>query len=605
MSATVCADVLELLQSICQAEYDVLIIEPDNLAQHDLDILLRFTPQSVSIVYLVSEQFQLDHPTLEKNNQIELLVKFAGYLTALPYLIQNIIFKRNYHPENGEEPRKTSATITTHGWCELDGDLRFQRSSPSFESMLEFRQEDLSQFKIYDLFPPESQDQIKKVVDESPPKLDDRFLEIKFKNKTGDQKFLTAHFHRITNNVEKTIGWRCEFFFNHDFKPAPLHNESKLTIAEKLWDFSNENYQMTFPVFFRSLGKKCVELIDCEQISIARYNPTSGKFLYEAIKGKQLPLQAIIESESTPVFKNQAAEKPALYFFSIESQKLVPTSDSDNWIKTPANFGLDNGIILPFSDLNGNPAGCLAFAGADISMPQEELIQKLQTVLLIFTLVLNSFFAKTFQEKKERRLQQILVTSSIFKLQLPMRSLMREMAWAIKFSFDAFLATLALFDEKDQSLGFYAVASDDKHLILSLAEERVQQSTFLDCLKNGKTIRKSHLVPKIGTANSLDLSSGTSGTGFIVSPIFNHDRKMMGAIVLCERRNIPIFENESITILETIAKQIAVGIGNRVLYSRALKRENTRKTVPESVKSNGKPHAEVNQKQRFWGKIFS
>ncbi len=603
MAAVSCADIPEFLQQFCQHQNDVMIIEPEKFAAADIDILLRFIPQFIPVLYLIEEQSPLDDEFLEKHRHVEILIKLPGYLTALPYLIQNLIYKKYNNLNSFSAPLQKMMPLPENGWCELGSDLKIQRCSSTLEKLLEFSQKDLTRFKLPDLFHADSREEIYRCLADESAENDDSLQETRFRNQAGEARFFVVHFHRIRNHLQETTGWRCDFFYQANYRPATLSSEKNKTLAEKLTGLLQADYKMTFPIFFRSIAEKCTELIDCEQLTLVRYNKTSGKFISDAIRGPELPVAALLQKDEITVFAPRRDDSAQLYFFSVENDLTL--SAKANHIKTPPGFDLDGGILLPFAEPDSTPIGCIAVAGLPELAQNDGRLQQLDIISLLITLILRTFHEKAEQEKRERRLQQILVTGSIFKLQLPMRSLMREMAWAIKFSFDAFLSALALFDKKDGSLGFYAVASDDKHLILSLAEEKVHEDKFLACLKSGKTIRKSHLLANIGVNNDLDLLKGTSGAGLIVTPITDIHGKMMGAIILCERRNIPVFDLESITILETIAKQIAVGISNRVIYSRALKQQTSESTAAEAAETNGRIAKPEKKAQRFWKRIFS
>ncbi|MCA9735256.1 MAG: hypothetical protein H6696_17385 [Deferribacteres bacterium] len=602
MNVIVCESVLELLHQFCQTSFDVLMIEPDGISSDDLEILLRFIPTSIPLLYLIEEMQSFDYKKYSSRQGAEILVKLTGYLTALPYQVQNSAFMHKTKQSHGEIYKPVDYQAV-NGWCELDADMKFQRSSPVFENLTEYSQADLKQFTILDVFHDESRNKIQKIVFNSSENNMENLVEVKL-NCNGEEKYLTSQFRRIKNNQQKTIGWRCEFFHHKHYKPELANNDNTSPFAHKLWDLANRNFQKTFSIFFRILADKCADIFQSEHLTLARYNQTTNKFVFEAIRGEKLPLDSLLEQHSAALFTRPASGTPKLFTFSDSPDKNAE-SGHEFHIEIPSGFGLQSGWILPFINPDGKPVGCLAVSNSGLMKSEKDAVEHLNIVYLTLMLILGSFLDKESQNKKERRLHQVLVTSSIFKLQLPMRSLMREMAWSIKFSFDAFLTTLALFDQKDRSLGFYAVASDDKHLILSLAEEKVREAKFLSLLQNGKTIRKSYLVPQIGITNTLDLSSGTSERGFIVTPIFDNNNKMMGAIILCERRNMPFFELESVTILETIAKQIAVGISNRVLYSRALKQPNTEPVLVKTQHSNGKVHEPSKKPQRFWSRMFS
>ena len=603
MAAISCTGIPELLGQFCQNNCDLLLIEPEEFVAADLKILLRFIPNSIPVVFLLEEQNEFEINIFSCHAQVEILTKLNGYLTALPYLVQNYIHRKNDRGDSATAPYVKSALKAENGWCELGAEMRIQRSSPAMGQLLEMPQKDLEQFRLPDLFHTEARTIIDGIVARSSSNTDEFLLEIRGREGNGESKFFVINFQRISNHLQETTGWRCDFFYHSQYRPAPAPNEDKKSFVEHVFKLVQVDFKMTFPIFYRSVAEKCASAIACEQITSVRFNATSGKFVSDAIHGQELPVTALLQNGESSIFPDKNSGKPRLHFFSVAENRTIPVAD--NHIKTPAGFGLDGGILLSFSEMDGTPIGCLALAGLPAEPQIEAQLQQLHIIALLVSLVLQSYCDKSEQAKKERRLQQILVSGSIFKLQLPMRSLMREMAWAIKFSFDAFLTALALFDKKDSSLGFYAVASDDKHLILSLAEERIKQSDFLACLQNGETIRKSHLVADIALSGGIDLLTGTSGSGFIVTPIFDLDGKMMGAIINCERRNECIFDISSITILETVAKQIAVGISNRVIYSRLLKQQNAASAVHKTTDSNGQISKSEEKPPRFWQRIFS
>ncbi|KAA3654429.1 MAG: hypothetical protein DWQ10_17825 [Calditrichaeota bacterium] len=530
------------------------------------------------------------------------MVKLTGYLTALPYQIANIVCRQKQRQNQGEIYKPVDYQAV-NGWCELDADMRFQRSSPVFENLTQYTQKDLKQFTILDVIHENSKQKIQEIIFNAPVKNTESYLELKL-NISGEEKYLASHLSHIKNHLGKTIGWRCEFFHHKSYKPNLEVQENVSDFSHKLWDLADRNFQKSFSIFFRILADKCADLFNSEQLTLARYNQTTKTFIFEAIRGDKLPLDSIFEQNLQTLFKQGSHGNPGLFTFGDDAGDKNKEGNPCH-LKAPASFGLGAGWLLPFVNQAGKPVGCLVLTDSGLSKSDKDTTDKLNITYLTLTLILNSFLEKEDQDKKERRLHQVLVTGSIFKLQLPMRSLMREMAWSIKFSFDAFLTTIALFDQRDKNLGFYAVASDDKQLILSLAEEKVAETKFIASLQKGMKIRKSHLVHDIGLISAIDLSSGTSERGFIVTPIFDNSGKMMGAIILCERRNMPIFELESVTILETIAKQIAVGINNRILYSRAIKKQTKETLVVNKPETNGFVHKPAKKQQRFWSRIFS
>jgi CheY-like chemotaxis protein len=199
-------------------------------------------------------------------------------------------------------------------------------------------------------------------------------------------------------------------------------------------------------------------------------------------------------------------------------------------------------------------------------------------------------------QKRTRRMEQLLVSTNIFKLNLKLNELFNEIVWSIKFSSDFNLVALGLISKKSGNLEIKAVACDDKIKQNRLLEMSFLPKQLIRVFRDEYRRAKSYLINRPESVfhsfkrvyyGSKLQSSGSRGSwpicGVLLVPIRSRQSKTIGILIADDPEDSRMPTDDDIHILEILTDQFAIAIDNRHLYVQVKQNsQNTGMSEPET-----------------------
>jgi CheY-like chemotaxis protein len=291
------------------------------------------------------------------------------------------------------------------------------------------------------------------------------------------------------------------------------------------------------------------------------------------------------------VYRNQSSLDVAdLLNAQVSERRTQQRRPPDQWRKGDV-------ILVNLNNEMGATSGYISFDSPEDGMIlTRELFHNMELYGQAASFAIENHHRFSLLEKRSRRMEQLLVTTNIFKLNLKLNELFNEIVWSIKFSSDFNLVALGLISKKSGNLEIKAVACDDKIKQNQLLEMSFLPKQFIRVFRDEYRRGKSYLVERpesvfrsfkrLYYGSNLHKTSARRSWpiwGVLLVPIRSRQSKTIGILIADDPQGSRMPTEDEIHILEILTDQFAIAIDNRHLYVQAKK----------NIQNTGKDEVEV------------
>jgi CheY-like chemotaxis protein len=291
------------------------------------------------------------------------------------------------------------------------------------------------------------------------------------------------------------------------------------------------------------------------------------------------------------VYRNQSSLDVAdLLNAQVSERRTQQRRPPDQWRKGDV-------ILVNLNNEMGATSGYISFDSPEDGMIlTRELFHNMELYGQAASFAIENHHRFSLLEKRSRRMEQLLVTTNIFKLNLKLNELFNEIVWSIKFSSDFNLVALGLISKKSGNLEIKAVACDDKIKQNQLLEMSFLPKQFIRVFRDEYRRGKSYLVERpesvfrsfkrLYYGSNLQKTSARGSWpiwGVLLVPIRSRQSKTIGILIADDPQGSRMPTEDEIHILEILTDQFAIAIDNRHLYVQAKK----------NIQNTGKDEVEV------------
>ncbi|MDZ7314944.1 MAG: PAS domain S-box protein [candidate division KSB1 bacterium] len=614
----------DLVDKIAQNSYHLLLIDGeliDNGAAAFFGVLSALKDEA-DVIVTVDEKHAALQQELKELGGLQIVVKTDGYLTALNRAIRRILEKAAQAAVNStlqSEPAGTQSASEERSFvCDRRG--RFLSVAEGIERLTGYAAEELAHLSLTDLMPAGQEASFYRRLFDETGGAGERTLTIDLRDKFGKVHSveLIVRLISVEGRPDQFIGFRGTM---REVEPSVVSREpariDQMEMIAQFIELVHDGYSQPLSLFLRRIVEVTCQLFRFRRSTLALLDTRSQSFIKQALVGyseaerqqveQRVPevprdvIDRIFEGRyRIKVIYHQRRERDTVG----DEAALLPDRRSQ---RRPAvnQWHKRDLVLLNLKDHSGVTFGYISLDEPQPDMqPNRNLFYNLEIFSRLISMAIENYYRFSTLAKRNRRLQQILANSSIFKLQPSLTDVLNETSWAAKNTLEFNLICIALINKKSQKLELKSVACDDAVKQAQLLELAYEVPAFSRLLKDEYQLGKSYYIKKeeailrhlkqiyYGAELSLNRAAGWNPWQFIVVPIRGREEKIIGFLMADDPVSHRAVPDETIGLLEIIAGQVAVAIENRMLYVEVRDRR-----IPISVSDTPAIVAETHTKE--------
>jgi len=603
----------ECLEKISTGKYDLVLLD-SRLSDHDgLDVLAKINrlDQAPPVVVTVEEGREDIIPQALARGAQDYVVKVRGYLTALPFTVRKVLERRKmklpaFPPKEEKaetpvepKPENNTAEATTgaEAFFILDRRARFLSASPRVEKLSGYTEEELLELSFIDLLPREKER--------------DFFLWAEDLTQTEQKPFITALIGKrgevlrvaitldpLKDDAGEITGYRGRLQLAPESLGETLAVEQRIdqrVMAQAMAQLFYMSCVEPLNVLLHRIAELACQTFRFQRSTVALLDRRKRAFLKQAWVGYsedgaphralEVP-QEIVKRLFADRFRVKVIyydkDRPAA---QEETSPILPERRTQPR-RPPHQWHKRDLVLLNLTDHARQSFGYVSLdTPVEGYLPTRDTFHNLELFASLASAAIENAYRFSSMERRNRRLKQVLVTSNIFRLDLNLTELLKEVVWSVKFSLDFNLVLLCLISRKTKMLEAKAVACEDKLKLLQLREVRFPLKTFAELLREPYRRGKSYLVtgaePVLRSLKTLYYGTMSydrpeegswSQQHLLMVPIKSREGKIIGFILVDDPVDYRLPDDETTRTLEILANQIAIAIDNRVRYVQLRKR---------------------------------
>jgi PAS domain S-box-containing protein len=601
----------ECLQKAAEKNYDLILLTNDLPGMNGMELLHALHERNVAqpVVLMLEEgQENLALRALEAG-ALDYVIKNRGYLTALPYTIHKVIERSRLSRRSEETAARRDETRQRlrRGTILLDRRGRFLSANPDAESITAYGNEELLELALTDLMPRDCEWEFFKwlrLVDEQGAASPFKFLlSGKYGNAVPVQLSLT-----VQKDARREIaGYRGELredlaaLSAKDFSGNGKIDQAKL--LDDLLTATSRSYDEPFNVLLSRVIDIFRQRFYFQRAALSMLDRRRGVFVNQVAGGAH-----------ADVFKHrkEAMEVPQEVINRIFGGrfrvKVVYSGQNQRAMENGGGLGIlerrtqqrrplsqwhtRDLVLVNLADSHQRSFGYVSLAEPlPGHFPVRDTFYNLEIFGRLVSQFIENYYHYAALERRTRRLKQMLVTNNIFKLELNLGELLREVVWSVKFSLDFDIVALGLISKRSRLLEIRAVAADDKQQALKILGVKIPQDDCAALLKKEYLIGKSYFIDREETALrqlkhiyhrpqiAQPSAEDWPAYGMLMVPIKSVRDKIIGFLMLDHPADQTRPAAETVRLLEMLANQLTVAMENRVLYVEAQTRAASARPV--------------------------
>jgi PAS domain S-box-containing protein len=647
----VAVDSEEAIRRASRMEYDLVVF-----CSHHPDFdgfpFLHFLHKKrlpAPVLYLLDEHARAFVETASQFGVNEYFIRHRGYLTALPFVIRNLLGRQKLGilpPHKNASYSKTNSLFfsanginsssnndaedTGANGFVLDRRGRFLSAEAGVQRLTAYTPGELLELTLMDLIPNEREwdfyDWIRAFEDD--PGADDRPFVTPIQAKYGRTSPIEIRLLPVRDRNGKVAAYSGEMaLLKPQSETAPERNgkiDQQLWIEELLATMT-ESYSHPANVLMERLAELTCRTFKFRRATIALLDRHKHAYLKHVMIGTHIAERMrdrrsleVPEEIIERIFAGRFRIKVVYYSrdYRQNAELLSPVmTERRTQRRRPAGQWHPRDLIL--INLCNGESRSFGYISLDDPLeghlPTRDTFQNLEVFSRLASTTLQNYFTFAALSRRARRLKQVLVTSNIFKLYLSLNELLREIVWAVKFSLEFNVAGLALISQRSGLLEMKAVACEDKIKTQQLLDLKFNLASFSALLRReyarGKSFYVTGMEPVLqpwkqiyyGSLSPKPRERDWPSLALLLVPLKSREGKIIGFLMVDDPSDASRPDAETVRTLEILANQIAVALENRILYLEA-RRSNRPSWFAEKSASPQSPrdqsHATIKNEAR-------
>ncbi len=607
----------ELVEKITLDSYDVALVDGDLAGSEPsalLGILSMLNGDGRVIVTVRPEQEEL-RSGLARLGINEVILKGEGYLTALADALR----REAQHTDAPEDAASARATISNasptlrvgdEGYFVCDRRGRFLSVAPPVEKITGYGSEELLSLALTDLLSGDQETAVLRRLFNAAGETRDA-LTLRIRDKQGRPRLVTVSMRPLRDEERPTeiIGFRGtlqEIEERASFDEPQQFDQNRMIGA--FIDLMHAAYNEPLHLFLRRIVEVTCQIFRFQRSTLALLDQRRQAFVKQALVGYSAEEGRLVEERALEVprevidriFADRYRIK-VLYHHQDERD----TSDEDNPLlpdrraqrRPPAGeWHRRDLVLLNLKDRSGATFGYISLENPEPDkLPTRSVFYNLELFSRLISLCLENYYRFSTLAKKNRRLQQILADSNLFRLQHSLTELLNETVWSAKHTLEFNLIALLLINKQSKRLEVRAAACEDRIKQVQLQELDFDVHEFGNLLKEEYRSGKSYLVAPDeeplrrlkqiyqGADDAFQSVHDQPSRKVLLVPVRGQEGKIIGFLLADDPVEGRVPPPDSLRILEILAEHIAVAIENRVMFLEAKSQRQTEHPIAEPV----------------------
>lgn len=598
----------ECLRKISEKTYDLILLAYDLPDINGLTLLETFRGRGLSqpvVVVLDAAEEELAQRVLEAG-ALDYLVKTRGYLSALPYAVRQLVARfrldrRTAEPraatERGEARRRL-------GYFLLDRRGRFLSANADVEALTAYKEEELLELTLTDLMPREHEWEFFQWLRTADERGEAEGFAVVLRGKYGQAPRVQVSLTAQKDASQEITGYRGEFREIEALPRRELARDGQIDqieLIDELLGAVSSSLEEPLNVLLSRVTEISCQRFYFKRASLALFDRHRRAYIKQAIAGYPYEHWRVRQTLEVPeevisrIFSDRFKIKVIYYHQNGRDDgdrlgTMMPERRTQRR-RAPSQWHQRDLVLVNLTNAQDRSFGYISLEEPlEGHIPVRETFHNLEIFGRLASQFIQQYFHFAAQERRTRRLKQMLVTSNIFKLQLSLGELLREVVWSVKFSLDFNLVMLGLISRRSGMLEIKAVASDDKIKAMQTLDFGMSLRDCAALLKNEYRSGKSYFIdreePALRALKQIyhrPLSSPRAAENWpwyalLMMPLKSHLGKIIGFLMVDQPADAERPAPETIRLLELLANQISVAMDNRVLYLAA--RRDTPSPLP-------------------------
>jgi PAS domain S-box-containing protein len=598
------SDAAECLQKVSEKTYDLILLTNDLPGISGLGLLDTLRDRGISqpaVLMLEEGQEELALRALEAG-ALDYVIKSRGYLTALPYTIQKVIERVRLLKQAEESARwqQGGGARRRRGTFLLDRRGRFLSASPDVEALTAYTEDELLELTLTDLMPREREWEFFKwlrLVDEHGTAA---AFPVTLAGKYGQAQHVHLHLAPQKDARREITGYRGELREQVASPSKALARNGKIDQVELLDELlaaTSSSFNEPLSALLSRVAEISCRRFHFKRATMAMLDPQRRVFVNHLMAG--FPSASATPAHKPPIEVPQEVISRIFgdrfkikVVYSSQAQRdgddhSVPVIPERRTQKRRAasRWHPRDLVLVNLSDARNRSFGYISLEEPQPGhVPVRDTFHNLELFGRLTSQFIQAHYHYAALERRTRRLKQMLVTNNIFKLQLSLSELLREVVWSVKFSLDFNVVMLGLLSRRSGMLEMRAVAADDKLNAMNILGVKIPQDECASLLKKEYLISRSYFIdreePVLRPLKLLyhherhpqRTADDWPPYGMLMVPIKSALGKIIGFLMLDNPADLARPAVETVRLLELLANQISVAMDNRVLYVEAKNR---------------------------------
>ena len=592
-----CGSISECIQLINQKPYDLLLTEEklEDGDSFELIATLKRDMIHLPVLMLFAEGEEEKAMAAIEAGAADYMTKSRGYLTALPFTVKKILERQKFESRRQRAALETQEPPPQIGYFILDPNGNFVSANPGMTAITGYAEDELLELSFLDLLPKgtewaffewlqriERDDERSAFKSEIIGKFDKRALvAIKIKairNEEGYVRNYRGEMEELSRTAAKKAG--------------PIDEKREIYLIDQLWGLIERAREDPLPKLLGRLAQLSCQIFQFKRSTLAILDREKKSYIKVAMVGYTIPAEKERRQLEVPrdvierIFQGKYRIKVLYHEQDRRTEapgaRAITAERRSQRRRPPGQWHPRDVVVINLADRHMNSFGYISLDDPLESFsPDRSFFHNLELFSRLASMIIEIHKGHVDQLHRNRRLNQALVTSNIFKLYLQMDELLREIVWSVKFSLGFNLVILGLVSRKSKKFEIRSVACEDKIKAQQIVKCSIDLDTFLHLFDAEYQRGKSYFIPKAHPALAeikeiyyLDmdrerLEDEWPFEAALVAPLKSRFGKIMGAIIVDDPADHELPDPDQIRTLEILATQISVAIENRLLYVEA------------------------------------
>ena len=619
-----------LLERVRGEVFDLLLVDSEILADNWEASLEKIETgcKECPILITVKERDRELTERLEGLHTVEFIAKRQGYLSHLTERMSEILAKKK-----GEERTRMGATIPEiaekqkpvaseakgeGGYFICDRKGRFLSVNRYLLQLTGYSESELLELSLTDIISKEDREQFfNKILD----KPEQNVFPLLLIDKVGDRHLVELRIRVLTADDDEThmIGFRG-FIVPLEKQESRAIEESEvdqMKMVREITDIMHRSYSEPFGLQLRRIAQVAGQLFGFKRVTVALLDRKKNVFVKQVMIG--FPEQS--QSLHVPrqliegIFKDDSRVKVIQQNHpqhQLEASTSAALINGEQKERQPAlNWHPEDVLLLNLTDFRGKTIGYISLdRPLSADGPTESVYNNLGLYSRLSSITIENSYRYSTLERKNRRQQQMIAESNIFKLYLSLNEILKEVVWSIHFTMEFNLVSLVLLSRKSGLLENKAVACDDKIKLLQIRELTFDLKEFSGLLKESYKIGRSYLIKNdepvlqqlkhlyYGAEDKGHTVDGWPNWALLMIPVKSRAGKIIGFLLLDDPADCQIPSAKMVHYLEIMANQIAIAIDNRVMYIQAKEKAKSQKSL-ENFSEDQEKQEEIEEEKVY------